>query len=300
MNLNSEKLNKISEENKKDNNPLSVRVDAYYKDLFEDVIKQKGLPKKAILEAMILKFVENENESEKELNISFTNEINHISGNLNEILNVIKNITSKSQDTIGSQKSFFEQKINNLEIKNLTLENTYLELKDINEHQETLQKEFLFEKDMYNKSINELNVKFSIKEKETIALQMKNAELAEQNQVYQKLEKENILYKIENEKIKHEVSVLKVSLDSKIVDNDKLMKKIAALEELLAEAKSKKIDEFKELEFIIKKEAEVDKKMEIVKLQAQYNDLQTENLKNLRIINDNAVEISQLKKNFKI
>lgn len=59
--------------------------------------------------------------------------------------------------------------------------------------------------------------------------------------------------------------------------------------------KNKKADEFKELEFVIRKEAEVDKKMEILKLQLQYNELQAENLKNLGTINKQFEEITELK-----
>jgi len=63
--------------------------------------------------------------------------------------------------------------------------------------------------------------------------------------------------------------------------------------------KIKKAEEFKELELVIRKEAEVDKKMEILKLQLQYNDLQAENIKNLGIINKQLEEITQLKNRLK-
>lgn len=300
MSLINEKINQVNDENKKDNNPLSVRVDPYYKDLFEDVIKQKGIPKKALLESMIFKFVESENEDEKELNISFANEINLITGNLNEILNIFKTMTNKSQDTIGSQKSFYEQKLKNHETKNLIFENTCIELKEKIDCLEISNKSILHEKESINKTVSELNSKDFLREKEIKALHLKNAELIEQINILQKLEKENILLKIENEKCKHEINLLKASLESRNIDNEKLMKKASALDELFVEAKNKKVEDFKELELMIRKETELDKKMEILKLQVQYNELQTENLKNLRIINDKAEELLELKKTMKI
>jgi hypothetical protein len=290
-----EKNNQANEENKKDNNPLSVRVDPYYKDLLEDLIKQKGVPKKALLETMILNYVESSSRDGRESNISFVNEINLIAGNLDEIMNIFKTITIKSQDTVGSQKSFYEQKVKNLETENKMLENNNSVLDEKNKLFDDANNEYLLERENFKKTISNLNLKDVAREKEVAAINLKNSELLEQINILQKGEKENIFLKIENEKLKHEIILLKSTLENKSFESEKLLKKVSALDESILEIKNKKADEFKELEVMIRKEAELDKKMEIIKLQSLYNELQAENLKNLGIINMKFEEITELK-----
>lgn len=295
MDENIEKNNQVNEVNKKDNNPLSVRVDPYYKELFEDVIKQRGIPKKALLETMILSYVESGHEEERESNISFVNEINLIAGNLNEIMNIFKTMTTKSQDTIGSQKSFYDQRIKNMETKIQMLENNSIAIEEKNKLLEAANNGFLLEKENFKKTISDLNLKETLREKEITTFNLKNAELLEQINILRKVEKENILLKVENEKARQEFNLLKSKLEDKSFENEKLLKKISSLDESLIEIKNRKSEEFKELELVIRKEADLDKKMEILKLQLKYNELQAENLKNLGEINKKSEEISDLK-----
>lgn len=46
---------------------------------------------------------------------------------------------------------------------------------------------------------------------------------------------------------------------------------------------------------MIRKEADIDKKMEILNLQLRYSELQAENLRNLGIINKQLEEVNELK-----
>jgi hypothetical protein len=46
---------------------------------------------------------------------------------------------------------------------------------------------------------------------------------------------------------------------------------------------------------VIRKEADIDKKMEILNLQLRYSELQAENLRNLGIINKQLEEVNELK-----
>lgn len=295
MNVNIEKNDQADVENKKDNNPLSVRVDPYYKDIFEDLIKQKGIPKKVLMETMISSYVESGREDEREANISFVNEINLIAGNFNEIMNIFKTMATKSQDTIGSQKSFYEQKIKNLETNMQMLETEYKRIDEKNRLLEVTGINLKLENEKLEKAIHDLNEVDTSSEREISAYLRKNAELLEQINSLQKVEKESVILKGEFEKGKNEIKVLKSSLEDKISENEKLYKKISNAEESIMEMKNKKAEEFKELELVIRKDAEVDKKMEILKLQLQYNELQAENLKNLGTINKQLEEITGLK-----
>jgi len=282
MDDNRDKTCLTGEENKKDNNPLSVRVDPYYKEVFEDLIKQKGIPKKTLLEAMISSYVDSGNEDKRESNISFANEINLIAGNFNEILGIFKTIATKSQDTIGSLKNFYEQKIRNLEINNQVIGNDIATLKEENKLFETMTNDTKIENDRLEKVIRDLNQSNASYQKEITIASRKYAELLEEINILRKMEKENVL--------------LKLALDDKKYENEKLIKRISDTEESVTELKNKKSDEFKQLEMTLKKEMNVDKKMEILKLQLLYNELQTENLKNLGIINKKSAEIAELKR----
>jgi len=284
-----------SKKDNNNNNPLSVRVDPYYKEVFENLIKQKGVPKKVLLETMISSYVEIGNENERESNISFTNEVNLIACNLNEILSIFKAMTTKSQDTVGSQKSFYEQKTKNLETKVQMLENSNTELFEKNKLLEIAYNGIQLEKEKLEKNARSLDDMEVIGEREISAYIRKNAELLEQINSLQKVEKDNALLKGQLEKIINENKILKTSLEDKIFENDKLKKIKLHTEELMTEIKNRKKEEFKELELLIRKEADIDKKMEILHLQLQYNTLQAENLKNLEIINRKSEEITMLK-----
>jgi chromosome segregation ATPase len=295
LNENIEKTDQTDVENKKDGNPLSVRINPYYKEIFEDLIKQKGVPKKVLLETMISSYVESGREDGRESSISFVNEINLIAGSFNEIMNIFKSMAAKSQDTIGSQMSFYEQKVKNIETKMQILETDYKGLKEKNKLLETTDNNLHLEKEKLEKIIYDLNEVDASGEKEISTYLRKNAELLEQINSLQKVEKESVILNSEYEKVKYEIKALKSALDDKINENGKLHIKISDAEETILEMRNKRINEFKDIELVIRKEAEVDKKMEILKLQLQYNELQAEDLKNLGIINKHLEEISKLK-----
>lgn len=295
MDDNSEKKNNIVEENKKDNNPLSVRVDPSYKEKFEELIKQKGVPKKTLLEAMISSYIETSRGDERESNISFVNEINLIAGNFNEIMNVFKTMATKSQDTIGSQKSFYEQKTKNQEITIQKLEDNSTSLERAVKELELGNNNNKSEREKLEKAIQKLNEVDSSNEKDVAVYIRKNVNLLEKLSVLQNQEKDNVILKAEIEKANNEAKVLKSSIEELTYENKKLLKRIYDLDEFITEMKNKKTEEFKEFETVIQKQAEVDKKLEVLKLQLQYNELQVENLKNLGTINKQSEEITVLK-----
>jgi len=295
MNEIIEKTAQTDLENKKDNNPLSVRVDPYYKEVFEELIKQKGIPKKVLLETMISSYVDSGHEGEKEAEISFVNEINLIASNFSEIMNIFKAIAAKSKDTIGSQKIFFEQKIKNLETRAQILETDCNGFEQKNKLLEATNNRLVLEKEKLERTIHDLKEVDVSGEKELSSYIRKNSELLEQLNILHKAEKESVLLKGEIEKVKNEIVILKSSLDDKTNENEKLRKRMAEADETIMEMKNKKAGEFKELESVIRKETDIDKKMEILRLQLQYNELQAENLKNLGIINKLTEEASELR-----
>lgn len=294
MDDNNEK-NSIVEENKKDSNPLSVRVDPYYKEMFEDLIRQKGVPKKTLLESMISSYIESNHGDERESNISFVNEINLIAGNFNEILNIFKTMAAKSQDTVGSQKSFYEQKSKNQEatIQKLEMNVNSLELtaKELELENNSLK----LEKDKLERTIQGLNLSENSNEKDLAVYIRKNANLLEKISVLQNQEKDNVILKAEIEKANAETKMLKASIEELSYENKRLLKKVSDSDESIIEMKNNKAKEFKELEAVITKQAEVDKKLEVLKLQHQYNELQVENIKNLGTINKQSEQIAELK-----
>lgn len=295
MDENNEKNSNFTEESKKDNNPLSVRVDPYYKEMFEELIKQKGIPKKTLLEAMISSYVESSRDNERESNISFANEINLIAGNFSEIMNVFKAMAIKSQDTIATQKSFYEQKLKNqdatiqmLENNGVLLEKKIKELGLENNNNKA-------DREKLEKAIQDINAAGTSNEKDVAVYIKKNADLLEKLSILQNQERDNVILKSEIEKAKTETKALKASLEDITYENKKLLKKISDMDESMIEMKNKKADEMKEFEAVIRKQAEVDKKLEVLNLQLKYNELQAENLKNLGIMNKQAEEITELK-----
>lgn len=295
MDDNNEKNRNITEESKKDNNPLSVRVDPYYKEKFEELIKQKGIPKKALIEAMISSYIETEREGERESNISFANEINLLAGNFNEIMNVFKAMAAKSQDTIGTQKSFYEQKLKNQDVTIQMLENSSISLEKKVKELELENNSNKSYREKLEKTIHDLDTAGASNEKDVAVYVKKNADLLEKLSILQNQERDNVILKTEIEKAKVETKAMKSSLEDVTYENKKLLKKISDMNESITEMKNKKADELKEFEAVIRKQAEVDKKLEVLKVQLQYNELQAENLKNLRTINKQAEEITQLR-----
>lgn len=299
-NMDENNKNDISSDNK-ESGPLQARVDALYLDLFEKELKKHpGMKKKNLMENMIYGYVRNREKSEQEKILSFSSEISLIATDLDNILRVFKNIAAKSQDTISSQKSYFEQSIKNiteqldtakLNINNLTEKNSLLE---------EANNGFKLEKDNLLKTIDSLKDSAEKKTAEVKELKIKSNDLLEEIRALKKVEKENVQLANELSKSVETVKKLEGNLSDKDSEIHKLSVKISELEETLSQIKNKHADEMKvsENKFLeelnnankrIRKELELDKKSEQIDLQMKYNellikynDLQIEHMKSLK------------------
>lgn len=295
MDENNEKTQDSDELKMNNNNPLSVRVDNQYKEIFNILIKEKGLSKKQLLENMITSYAQNDAQKHREENINFTNEINLISSSLDDILNVFTTITVKSQDTMGSIKSFYEQKFQNMNIEIETLKNNLSGLQEKNSVLELANNGLSLEKEKLMSTIEEFQQKDVSCKNEINSLNKRNLELLEQINVLRSTETENHVLKSETDKLSKETDRLNKILNDKEFENDLLNKKVTRLHDDINELKSKKTEELKEFESKIKLDAELDKKAELIKLQSDYNELQIKNIENLGKINKMQEEIFLLK-----
>lgn len=281
------------------NNPLSVRVDNQYKEIFNILIKEKGFSKKQLLENMITSYAQNDTQKHREENINFANEINLISSSLNDILNVFTTITVKSQDTIGSIKSFYEQKFENMKVEIETLKNNLSVLQEKNNILELANNGLSLEKEKLMSTIEEFQQKDAANKSEINTLNKRNLELLEQINVLRSTETENHVLKSETDKLSEEIDRLNKILKDKDFENDLLNKKVTRLHEDINEINNKRAEELKEFESKIRLDAELNKKAELIKLQSDYNELQIKNIENLGKINKMQEEIFLLKTNVK-
>ncbi len=299
MDENNEKAQNSDDLIINNNNPLSVRVDNQYKEIFNILIKEKGFSKKQLLENMITSYAQNDTQKHREENINFANEINLISSSLNDILNVFTTITVKSQDTIGSIKSFYEQKFENMKVEIETLKNNLSVLQEKNNILELANNGLSLEKEKLMSTIEEFQKKDAANKSEINTLNKRNLELLEQINVLRSTETENHVLKSETDKLSEEIDRLNKILKDKDFENDLLNKKVTLLHKDINELKNKKTEELKEFESKIKLDAELNKKAELIKLQSDYNELQIKNIENLGKINKMQEEIFLLKTNVK-
>lgn len=295
MDENNEKAQNSDDLIINNNNPLSVRVDNQYKEIFNILIKEKGFSKKQLLENMITSYAQNDTQKHREENINFANEINLISSSLDDILNVFTTITVKSQDTIGSIKSFYEQQFENMKVEIETLKNNLSLLQEKNNILEIEKNGLSLEKEKLMSTIEEFQQKDAAGKSEINSLNKRNLELLEQINVLRSTETENHVLKSETDKLSKEIDRLNKILNDKDFENDLLNKKATRLHEDINELKNKKAEELKEFESKIKLDAELDKKAELIKLQSDYNELQIKNIENLGKINKMQEEIFLLK-----
>ncbi|EGD47517.1 hypothetical protein Cpap_1708 [Ruminiclostridium papyrosolvens DSM 2782] len=299
MNENNEKVQNSDDLIINNNNPLSVRVDNQYKEIFNILIKEKGFTKKQLLENMITSYAQNDTQKHREENINFANEINLISSSLNDILNVFTTITVKSQDTIGSIKSFYEQKFENMKVEIETLKNNLSVLQEKNNILELANNGLSLEKEKLMSTIEEFQQKDAASKNEINSLNKRNLDLLEQINVLRSTETENHVLKSETDKLSKEIDRLNKILKDKDFENDLLNKKVTQLHEDLNELNNKRTEELKEFESKIKLDAELNKKAELIKLQSDYNELQIKNIENLGKINKMQEEIFCLKSKVK-
>lgn len=287
----------MDENNEKidNNNPLSVRVDTQYKDIFNNLIKEKGISKKQLMESMIFSYLQDDTKKSREENISFSNEISLISNSLNDIFSIFKTVSAKSQDTIGSMKDFHEQEIKNLKTRIETFEISLSQAEEKNRTIEVANNSYAMEKESLLKTIDECKQKITYDEAEISKVNKKNQELLEQINTLRLIEKTNHTLSAENEKLNSDISSYSNVLKDKNFEIEALSKKIQYMEETIKEFKEHKSDEIKEIEQKILKEADLDKKMELLQMQSRINELQVENAKSIGIINQKAEEILILK-----
>lgn len=292
--------NNIEDEIKVDNNnPLSVRVDTHYKEMFNKIIKENGISKKQLMESMISSYIESDTQKTREEHINFSNDINLISSSLDEIFRVINSIVAKSQDTMGSTKSSYEQRLKNTATQIDTLKNNITDLQDKNNNLELSNNKILLEKEKLQRDMEEVKKGNSSLDLEINSLRKKNIELLEEINLLRSIEKENHVLKSEIDKESQENQKLKGLLRDKDFEAELLNKKVERLTQTIEEVKSRKNEELNEIEYKIKQENEIDKKTELLKIQAKYNDLQAENLKVLGLLNQKSEEIFFLKSKLK-
>lgn len=299
MDENNEKAQNSDDLIINNNNPLSVRVDNQYKEIFNILIKEKGFSKKQLLENMITSYAQNDTQKHREENINFTNEINLISSSLDDVLNVFNTITVKSQDTIGSIKSFYEQKFENMKVEIETLKNNLSVLQEKNNILELANNGLSLEKEKLMSTIEEFQQKDAASKSEINTLNKRNLDLLEQINVLRSTETENHVLRSETDKLSKEIDRLNKILKDKDFENDLLNKKVTRLHEDINEINNKRTEELKEFESKIRLDAELDKKAELIKLQSDYNELQIKNIENLGKINKMQEEIFCLKSKVK-
>jgi len=293
-----DEFNNETQDNKKDS-PLSVRVEQYYKELFLELSEKPGYNRKRLLENMISTYISKEREDNRQSNLNLEHEISLISGSLNDILGVFKTISTKAQDTIGSDRSFYEQQIENykkeiesykmkfqseeVQIKELKLQNNELEL-------------------VINK-LNEENKKLEDKNKnlQQDADKSKDAHAEVLKDVYnlRGLEVENLRRTAENKELSAQIEAIKVIVNDKEKEIEKLKYNYKVLEdksdkksellEMQIEEMAKQIDsmrknkeaDIKEVEELLRKEFQVRKETEILELKSEYNKLQLQYIKDM-------------------
>jgi chromosome segregation ATPase len=279
----------------KSGNPLSVRIDPYFKEKFEALTKELGLSKKMLFENLILSYLRKDEQNQREANLNLTNEINLIATNLEELLTIFSKMAAKSQDTIGSLKSDHAQQLTNLETKNHTLTNKVTELTEKSQLLETANQGYNSSKKQLEQTIAELEQKILSNNEAVQKENYKNLELLEQLNQLRHVERENLFLKTEATKSTQEIKTFQDRLDETQAEVLQLRKKIANLKEEQADWKTKQTAALQEQETRIRREARLDQKTALLQLQTEYNKLQTENLHCLGKLNQKAAELAELK-----
>jgi DNA repair exonuclease SbcCD ATPase subunit len=290
-----------SEDNKKET-PLSVRVDAYYKDLFLELSEQPGYNRKRLLENMISTYISKGREESRQSNLNLEHEISLIAGSLEDILKNFKIISMKAQDTIGSNKNLHLQQMENLkrdmETLEVKLEGLEKEGKELKLNNKELQ--------LNIKNVMEENIK--LKEK-TVLLQKeekdaKDAHAAILNEVYnlRRIEGENIKLLSQNKELSAKIEDLRKTIGKKDKEMEKLsydyemfeLKKskeinslqseIDSLSNKISNLKNNSQDEHKKSEALIRRELQLQKEAEILELKHKYNDLQMKYIEDIGIL----------------
>ncbi|MBL4934846.1 hypothetical protein JK636_03640 [Clostridium sp. YIM B02515] len=296
-----DEFNNETQDNKKDS-PLSVRVEQYYKELFLELSEKPGYNRKRLLENMISTYISKEREDNRQSNLNLEHEISLISSSLNDILGVFKTISTKAQDTIGSDRSFYEQQIENykkeIESYKMKFESEEVQIKELKLQNNELE--------LVINKLNEENKKLEDKNKylQQDADKAKDAHAAVLKDVYslRGLEVENLRRTAENKELSAQIEAIKAIVNDKEKEIEKLKYNYNALEdksdkksellEMQIEEMAKQIDrmrkdkeaDIKELEELLRKEFQVRKETEILELKSEYNKLQLRYIKDMERI----------------
>lgn len=285
------KNNEIIEENSKiDNNPLSVRIDSQFKELFNGIINEKGMSKKLLLEKMISFYIENESKTN---HINYLNDYNLLSINLEEILKHFKSIVTKSEESIelinNDATKVIKEKDNEIQSLKLSLESLTKQNKElIQKNQETSNGIILLES-----KYGTIESKHLKKESEFLDLRNRNLELLENLNSIRKAEVENVLLKEDVEKLTKENRKCQNEKEDLNLDISRLEKKIEQIKMQNKENEEKKNIEYNTKESLIRKELELNNKIEILELHNKLNELQKENIMNISIINNLNIELRE-------
>lgn len=315
------------EKDTKQEGPLPVRADENYKNSFRELSKDFK-SQKEFFEFLIDSYIEKVNSDNDENLLSFSNEINLISNDLNNILTIFKNIATKSHDSIRSLEENYKQQIINLNTDLYT--QTLKSSSEVNELKDTIL--ILTEKiDLLEKCNNGfelekeklLNTIQSL-ESDINKLEISNSELTKEAYNLKNIERENLNLEKKNSSLTQqlkeketELSTMRNLLSSKDSELSKAHSQLQELENFSSTCKlnfekeltllkegtelfksSVKEANLKELELQYKsleKEIEIKYKNELLdwknkfsELQIEYNKLQIENLNLLNKKNGSA------------
>lgn len=259
----------------KNNSPLQARVDDFYKDLFEKELKKNpGMKKKNLMESMIYDYIKADEKSKKEKLLNFSSEISLITTELDNILNVFKNIASKSQDTVGSQKNYYEQSLKNLNDQLNAAKLSISNLADKNKLLEEANNGFMLEKNNLIETIDSLKDSSDKKNSKITELKIKSNELLEEIRSLKNIEKENVQLQNKLNTSSEDIKKLENINYEKDSQIHNLNSKVSELENDLKNIKLKYDSDINDISSKIRKELDLDKKTEILDLKQNYNDLQ--------------------------
>jgi DNA repair exonuclease SbcCD ATPase subunit len=291
----------IIEENKGDNSQEKkkqkaglngVRPDGYIEDHFKEMAKDNNLSQTKLFERMFWNYITDNRGEKRENAISFDAELSLLSTNLENIMQNVKSIATKSQDTVVSLKSNTDQMKKNLNIetetlklrieeitnRNTELENTNKVFSEIREGLESKisnHSDIVLEGEVENKKLREV-----IKEKDN--------EIKSYEEKIRILEKDNkglssdnlgLLEKITQRDIKlSNLESTNVSLQNTVNSMESLRKseissiesryktEIAALSSKITESDTEKEKEITLIKTSLKAEYEADKKMALAEV----------------------------------
>jgi chromosome segregation ATPase len=279
----------------KNGNPLSIRVEPYYKEKFETLTKELGLSKKLLFENLILSYLEKDQQNRRESHLNLTNEINLITANLDELLTIFTKMAVKSQDTIGSLKSDYSQQICNLETRMNASNHQITALSEKNQLLEAANQGYNHSKKQLEQTIEALERAIDSKNEEIKNGNLKYLELLEQLNQLRQLERENLLLKTEAAQAAQDFKNLQGRLEAAQTEGGQLQRKAAQLQVELTEIHQKQKEAWQEREAQLRRSAELDQKTALLQLQEKYNYLQAENLRCLGEMNQKTVELTELR-----